>query len=77
MSEYNFGVHNGHLKKQADAIAKKHGAWHVNYNDPTGQLRGWFGCPNRGAPFDDNTARAVMAAIEKAGGFDGLRKKGT
>lgn len=76
MSEYFFGLHAGHLTARADKIAKRHGAWHVNYTDPgTGQRRGWFGCHNRGAPFDGATARAVMTDIKTAGGFDALRHR--
>ncbi|MFN7305715.1 MAG: hypothetical protein ACK5TQ_03940 [Acetobacteraceae bacterium] len=76
MSEYFFCVHFGHLKAEADKIAKRHGAYHENYTEPgTGTRRGWFGCRNRGQPFDQQVANAVMADIEKRGGIDALRKK--
>lgn len=63
MSEFNFGGHRGHLPARADKIAKRHGAWHTNYTEPRGEKRGWFSCPNRGAPFDVKTARAVIADL--------------
>ncbi len=81
MSEYFFGLHEGHLKVQADQIAKKIGGHyrncgHVNYTDPgTGQQRGWFYCPNLGHPFDAATEKAVMSAISDAGGIGALRRK--
>lgn len=78
MTEHFFGLHNGHLTARADKIAKRHDAWHVNFVDPCGNRpRGWFACPNLGEPFDSDTAKAVMADIEQAGGIESLRKKGT
>jgi hypothetical protein len=67
MSEHFFGLGPGHLPKRADAIAGKHGAYLVNYTEPRGEKRHWFACPNRGSPFDDATARAVMADLRAAG----------
>ena len=32
-------------------------------NDPTGQIRYWFNCDNRGEPFDSQTAAAVLDAV--------------
>ncbi len=79
MSEYFFGTHSGHLKKAADRIAEKHGAHHVNYSEYKGpgqiEKRGWFACINRGNPFDQNTAAAVMADIDAIGGLAALKKK--
>lgn len=75
MNEYMFGLHSGHLTAKADTIAKKHGAWHVNYTEPRGERRGWFACPNRGSPFDQATATAVMADIRAAGGIEALTRK--
>lgn len=77
MGDYFFGLHNGHLRAKADAIAKRHGAYHVNYTEPNGRERGWFGCPNMGAPHDQRIAAAVMADIDQVGGTDALRKKGS
>jgi hypothetical protein len=74
MSEFMFGVHDGHLTAKAQQIAKRHGASHVNYTEPRGRKRGWFACTNQGAPFDQATARAVLADIEAAGGFEALRR---
>ena len=65
---YHFGLHTGHLTDAADRIALQHGAGHVNYTEPTGARRGWFEAENLGEPFDGERARAVMAAIEAAGG---------
>jgi len=70
---YHFGLHAGHLRAQADRIAKRHGAMQVNHTEPGGRRRGWFECPNRGEPFDGRTAAAVMADIDKVGGIDALR----
>lgn len=75
MSEYYFGLHKGHLTAKADKIAEKHGAWHVNFTEPRGERRGWFACPNLGAPFDGAVARAVMADVEAAGGIKALLHK--
>lgn len=75
MSEHFFGLHTGHLTAKADQIAKKHGAWHINYTEPSGEKRGWFACRNRGNPFDQATAAAVMADIEAAGGIEALTRK--
>jgi hypothetical protein len=72
MDEYFFGLHRGHLTAEADRIARRHGAWHVNCIESDGRRRGWFSCPNRGAPFDRATAKAVMADIERAGGIEAL-----
>lgn len=71
MTEYFFGLHQGHLPELADEIAEKHGAWHVNFTEPDGRQRGWFACPNRGAPFDQQVADAVLAEIEAAGLLEG------
>jgi hypothetical protein len=79
MSEYLFGLGDGHLGKRAAQIAKKHGAVLVNHNDPgcrcgcgcadecPATARHWFAGPNRGEPFDSALARAVEASLEKAG----------
>jgi hypothetical protein len=75
MSEYSFGTHNGHLSRKASTIARKHGAWHTNYTEPNGQRRGWFGCVNRGSPFDEAIAKAVIADVDRAGGFAALLHK--
>lgn len=73
MSEYFFGLHNGHLTIRANQIAKRHGAWHVNFTEPgTGQRRGWFACRNRGNPLDEQIAEKVMQSIDAAGGIYGL-----
>jgi len=73
MSDHFFALHTGHLTAKADKIAQRHDAWHVNYTEPNGQRRGWFACRNRGNPFDQATANAVMSDIDRAGGIDALR----
>ena len=75
MSDYCFGLHNGHLTAKADRIAARYGAWHINYTEPSGWRRGWFACPNRGSPFDSNTAAKVWADLDKAGGIEKLLHK--
>lgn len=67
MSEHMFGAGPGHLPKRADKIARKHGAYLVNYTEPRGEKRHWFCCPNLGHPFDGATASAVMDALRAAG----------
>jgi hypothetical protein len=55
-------------------IAKKHGGRYVEVNRRRdsvlginhGQYQGWFEIPNRGAPFDAQTAAAVMEEIGNA-----------
>lgn len=75
MGDYFFGLHSGHLTAKADRIARKHNAYHVNYTEPRGERRGWFGCQNLGNPFDQNRARAVMADIDQVGGIEALLHK--
>ena len=74
MSEHIFGLHKGHLRSKADEIAKRHGAWHINFTEPRGEKRGWFACPNRGTAFDQATANDVLAAIDAAGGLNAMRR---
>jgi len=75
ISQHYFGQHEGHLREEANDIAKESGAWHVNYTDPcTGLKRGWFATStvdgtNSGA-VEQNVMRKVMAV----GGFKALRK---
>jgi len=72
---HHFGLHAGHLTAQADRIARRHGACHINYTEPRGERRGWFNCDNRGSPFDEAVAKAVMADIDAAGGLNALKHK--
>lgn len=74
MSEHYFGLHRGHLTARADQIARRYGAWHVNWTEPTGEKRGWFGYQSH-SRFDQRTAEKVLAAIDAAGGFEALRLK--
>ncbi len=68
MSEQYFGLHRGHLTARADQIAKRYGAWHVNWTEPNGEKRGWFGCQNY-SRFEQRTAEKVLAAIEVVSQF--------
>lgn len=63
MSDHLFGLGKGWLGIRAEKIAKKYGAELVNHTDPDGKRRHWFRCPNYGAPFDQETARAVLADL--------------
>ena len=73
MGEYMFGVGAGcvsdDLEEQIDAIAREHGASFINARLPDGD-RHWFTCENRGAPFDSQTADAVMDGLRSAGLLD-------
>ena len=73
MSEYFFGLGPGWLPKRADKIARKHGAYLVNYTDAQCSCgygcrpytckrsrRHWFAGPNLGSPFDQQMANAVL-----------------
>ena len=66
MSEFFFGAGNGRVSqregKRCDKIAQKHGASFVWVAMPEGH-RFWFASPNRGNPFDRDTAAAVMAEV--------------
>lgn len=67
MDEYFFGLGKGRVsdteRKRLDKIAEKHGAWFCPYRDPAEGPRYWFACPNRGEPFNGQTARAVMTEV--------------
>ena len=73
MTMFCFCLHRGHLTAKADKIARRHGATHINYTSPSGERRGWFVTDNRGSPFNNQLANAVLADIEKAGGIDALK----
>lgn len=66
-NEYFFGLGYGHLHEKADEIAQRHGASLVNYTEPTGFKRHWFACTNRGAPFDQEVADAVIQDLIDVG----------
>ena len=65
-NEYFFGLGSGHLPKEAEEIAQKHGACLVNYTEPNGTKRHWFSCANRGHPFDQAVADAVIHDLLEA-----------
>lgn len=67
MSQYFFGLYNGHLTAR---LVKRVEAEYpdvavINYTEPNGHKRGWFSGPNLGAPFDGAMARDVMAFAHK------------
>lgn len=65
--EYMFGVVRGEVTlreyRRCSAIARKHGASFTGGNLPGTGPQHWFTAPNRGAPFDGQTARDVMAEV--------------
>lgn len=67
MSEYFFGYGVGQVSAsraaRVDKIARRHGASFVAPSMPEGP-RFWFATPNRGEPFDRDTARTVLAAVQ-------------
>ena len=68
MSSYFFGSWSGHATakwiRRAEQIAKRHDASCVPYHPDHEAHRGWFETHNRGAPFDQAVAKAVMADLE-------------
>lgn len=81
MSEHIFGAHHGHYDSRRDLAAIEAveaefadaGVCHIDYDDPNGQRRGWWVCENRGHPFDQQTARAVLARFAALRGKRGAR----
>ena len=74
MAEFDFGVHNGHLKAKADRIAKKHGATHTNYTSPSGMKQGWFSIGTGDPQRAKRVEQAIEADIDQEGGLNALRK---
>ena len=67
MSEYHFGYGHGRLSPQeyqriADII-RKHGMTITNAKRPGEGWVYWFAAPDRGEPFNDELAKAVMAEV--------------
>ena len=75
MSEYFFGITKSKptaaVAKRRDRVARKHGGAYVEVNRRegsalginNGQYQGWFAIPNRGNPFDQNTAAEIRAEL--------------
>lgn len=68
MSVHIFGSGSGKVSKakavKIDKAAQKHGASFITFTDPgTKESRFWFTCPNKGQPFDNETAKAVLAEV--------------
>jgi hypothetical protein len=71
-----FGQHEGHLRDEANDIAKKAGALHVNHTDPrTGLKSGWFGTFTLNGTNSGEVQQNVMRNIQAIGGFEALRKQ--
>ena len=75
ISQHYFGQHEGHLRDEANDIAKESGAWHVNYTDPcTGLKRGWFVTSILDGTDTGEVEQNVMRKVQAIGGFKALRK---
>jgi len=75
ISQHYFGQHEGHLRDEANEIAKESGAWHVNYTDPcTGLKRGWFATSTLDSTNSGEVEQTVMRKVQAIGGFKALRK---
>ena len=47
-------------------IAEQHGCdWTEIWDVASGRWKSWFSCPNRGEPFDSQTADAVMRDVSE------------
>ena len=75
MSEYFFGITKTKPTaaegKRRDKVARKHGGAYVEVNRKegsalginNGKYQGWFAIPNRGNPFDQQTAGEINAEL--------------
>ena len=75
MSEYFFNITKvkpaAATAKKWNRVAKKHGGAFVEVNRKqgatlginNGNYQGWFAIPNRGNPFDQNTANEIRAEL--------------
>lgn len=70
-----FMWHSSHLIDEADQIARRFGARHVNYTGRDGYRQGWFETHSPDEPFTGAVSAAVQAAIEQAGGLAALTKR--
>jgi hypothetical protein len=76
ISQHFFGQHEGHLRDEANDIAKESGARHVNYTDPcTGLKRGWFATSTVDGTNSGEVEQNLMRKVQAIGGFDALRKQ--
>jgi hypothetical protein len=80
MGEYLFGAGPGWLPKEADTIARKYGAWLVNFTGPQCKCgsgcrrrackknrRHWFATANAGLPYNQNTCDRVLQEVNEIG----------
>jgi hypothetical protein len=76
ISQHYFGQHKGHLRDEANDIARESGAWHINYTDPcTGLERGWFYTSTVDGTNSEEVEQNVMRNVQAIGGFKALRKQ--
>jgi len=74
MTSFFFGLHEGKLPvrevRRRTLIAKRHGAYRyvqIERAGRDGSWYGWFEGPNRGAPFDQRVASAVLRDLDEEG----------
>jgi hypothetical protein len=76
ISQHFFGQHEGHLRDEANGIAKESGAWHVNDTDPCTSLeRGWFATSTQDGTHPGEVEQNVMRKVQAIGGFKALRRQ--
>ena len=76
ISQHYFGQHKGHLRDEANDIARESGARHINYTDPcTGLERGWFCTSTVDGTNSGEVEQNVMRKVQAIGGFKALRKQ--
>ena len=73
MSEYYFGAGHGKVAKKTEralnSIAQRHDrfGFFVAVTLPGEGPRYWFGCENRGSPFQAATAKTILDEAKEAG----------
>lgn len=62
MAEHHFGLYRGHLSaKLIDAVERRFpDVFVINFEEPSGERRGWFAQPNCGEPQDSQSAAEVL-----------------
>ena len=75
ISQHYFGQHEGHLRDEANDIAKECGARHINYIDQCTRLeRGCFYTFIVDGTNSREVEQNVMRKVQAIGGFKALRK---
>ena len=76
ISQHYFGQHEGHLRDEANDIAKECGARHINYIDQCTRLeRGCFYTFIVDGTNSREVEQNVMRKVQAIGGFKALRKQ--